>query len=210
VASQILCPCPPAAHSTHSCRRRTESEKTERPAVLHLALRNRTALATKESADRNSIFTGPNGSQRDLSNPAETVYRHEHLRPSDPRQGAEAFHGLCAIFLEQTEHSSIDRLRSGERLAVSSHGPLLGNRTVRSTVGDTYVLACKYAPIFPACNKFAKFSTRKRMRGRVLHLKISWRVARSERRSIHRCERHGRSDGLSLLLKVLLDQLQGV
>jgi hypothetical protein len=35
---------------------------------------------------------------------------------------------------------------------------------VRSNVGDTYVLACKYAPIFPACNEFVKFCTRRRMR----------------------------------------------
>ena len=35
---------------------------------------------------------------------------------------------------------------------------------MRSNVGDTYVLACKYAPIFPACNEFVKFCTRRRMR----------------------------------------------
>jgi hypothetical protein len=34
-------------------------------------------------------------------------------------------------------------------------------------VGDTYVLACKYAPIFPACNEFVKFCTRRmRVSGR--------------------------------------------
>jgi len=32
---------------------------------------------------------------------------------------------------------------------------------VRSNVGDTYVLECKYAPIFPACNEFVKFGTRR-------------------------------------------------
>ena len=31
-------------------------------------------------------------------------------------------------------------------------------------MGDTYVLACKYAPIFRACNEFVKFCTRRRMR----------------------------------------------
>ena len=123
-----------------------------------------TALATKQAADRDSIFTGTYGSQRDLSDPAQTVHRCKHLHPADPCDCAEAFHGLCALFLEHTEHSSIDRLRSGGRLAVSSHGPLRGNRKVRSNVGDTYVLACKYAPIFPACNEFVKICTRRRMR----------------------------------------------
>ena len=134
-----------------------QTRKARKPLFLHVALGNRTVLATKQSADRDSIFTGANGSQRDLSNPAETVHRHEHLRPADPRECADAFHGLCALFLEHTEHSSIDRLRSGGRLAVSPHGPLLGNRKVRSNVGGTYVHACKYAPIFPACNEFVKF-----------------------------------------------------
>ena len=31
---------------------------------------------------------------------------------------------------------------------------------MRNNVGDTYVLACKYAPIFPACNEFVKICTR--------------------------------------------------
>ncbi len=46
-------------------------------------------------------------------------------------------------------------------------GPLRGNRKMRSNVGDTYVLAFKYAPIFPACNEFVKFCTRRmRVSGR--------------------------------------------
>lgn len=130
----------------------------------NISLRNRSALATKQSADRDSIFTGTNGSQRNLSDPAETVHRHEHLRPTDPRQSAEVFHGLCAIFFEHTEHSSIDRLRSGRRLAVSSHGSLSGNRKASRSEGHTYVLTCKYARVFPACNEFVQFCTKRTMR----------------------------------------------
>lgn len=118
---------------------------------------NQTALAAKQSADRDSVFTGTNRSQRDLSDAAETVHRHKDLRPSDSHERAEAVHGLCALLPKHTEHSSIDPLRSGGRLAVSSHISLRGNSRVRSFVADTYVLACKYARIIPARNEFVKF-----------------------------------------------------
>src|SRR5512134_383213 len=69
-----------------------------------------TGLATKHPADRNTILTGSNGSQRNLSDTAETVHRQEHLRPADARQRGEVFHRSRSPSPQREEHFAIDRL----------------------------------------------------------------------------------------------------